>query len=94
MVAWIVIRRSHFAFLSGEPRSCHSSAHVIRTFCGNCGSPLTYQHDDSPETIDVTTVTLDSPERFPPTREIWIEHRLAWQTLNATIRHYPRGGAE
>ena len=66
----------------------------MRSFCGSCGTPLTYQHDDSPDTIDVTTATLDHPERFPPTREIWLEHRLAWETLNPMLVHYPRDSAD
>ncbi|MBA3507155.1 MAG: GFA family protein [Betaproteobacteria bacterium] len=92
-VAWVVVRRSDFAVVSGQPRCFRSSPHVTRTFCGNCGSPLTYRHDDNLDTIDVTTVTLDFPEQFPPTREIWIEHKLGWEALNETTRHYPRDSA-
>jgi hypothetical protein len=93
-VAWVVVRRSDFAYARGEPSSFRSSPPVVRSFCGSCGTPLTYQHDDSPDTIDVTTATLDHPERFPPTREIWLEHRLAWETLNPMLVHYARDSAD
>ncbi|TMH05076.1 MAG: GFA family protein, partial [Betaproteobacteria bacterium] len=76
------------------PVAFRSSPPVLRTFCGKCGTPLTYQHDDSLSTIDVTTSTLDSPERFAPTREIWIEHKLSWEALNGSLEHFPRGSAE
>jgi hypothetical protein len=66
----------------------------VRTFCGRCGTPLTYRHDSSPGTVDVTTVSLDDPDRFPPTREVWLEHKLAWEALNADLDHYPRSSAE
>jgi hypothetical protein len=46
------------------------------------------------DTIDVTTATLDHPEQFPPTREIWIEHKVPWATLNPSLRHYPRTSVE
>ena len=46
------------------------------------------------DTIDVTTATLDRPEQFPPTREIWIEHKVPWATLNPDLRHYPRTSGE
>lgn len=93
-VAWVVMRQTDFALISGEPRSFQSSPEVIRTFCPNCGTPLTYQRADSPDSIDVTTVTLDHAEQFAPSREIWIEHRLPWEALNEDLRHYPRSSRE
>ncbi len=93
-VAWFVLSCSDFTFVTGEPIRYRSSPPVVRSFCGKCGTPLTYQHDDSPDTIDVTTATLDLPEAFPPTREIWTEHMLAWEVLNEDLRHYPRGSSE
>jgi hypothetical protein len=93
-VAWTVFHRDDFAFVAGEPASFRSSPPVLRTFCPKCGTPLTYQHNDSLDTIDVTTATLDFPERFAPTREIWIEHRLPWEALNESLQHYRRSSAE
>ncbi len=93
-VAWIVVRYRDFEIVSGRPSGFRSSPPVVRTFCGACGAPLTYRHDDSLDTIDVTTATLDHPEQFPPTREIWIEHKIPWEALNPSLRHYPRGSAE
>jgi hypothetical protein len=87
-VAWIVVARGDFAFIANEPARYRSSMEVIRTFCRACGTPLTYQHDDSPDTIDITTATLDDPERFAPEREIWLDHRITWTTLNPALPHY------
>ncbi len=89
-VAWIVVNRGDFAFVAGDPVRFRSSPEVIRTFCGTCGTPLTYQHDDSPDTIDVTTATLDLPNAFPPTKEIWVEHKLAWVPLDERLPRYPQ----
>jgi hypothetical protein len=93
-VAWIVVRRSEFMIVSGEPVRFRSSMSVVRTFCGKCGTPLTYQNDDSPDTIDVTTATLDLPEAFPPTREIWLEHKLAWERANENLQQFPRSSSK
>jgi hypothetical protein len=93
-VAWIVVRREDFVFTAGTPVRFHSSPAVVRTFCGTCGTPLTYQHEASPDTIDVTTATLDAPEKFPPTREVWLSHRLAWEPLDEELRHFQRGSAD
>jgi hypothetical protein len=89
-VAWVVFRSADFAFLGDAPARFASSPGVERTFCRNCGTPLTYQRTDEPETIDVTTATLDTPEAFAPTREIWLEDRLSWERLNETLPHYAR----
>jgi len=93
-VAWIVVRALDFAFVAGLPVGYRSSQPVVRTFCGRCGTPLTYQHDDSPETIDITTATLDAPGRFAPTREIWLEHRIAWEPVIEALPHFPRSSRD
>ena len=92
-VAWIVVKRHDFDVIAGVPARFRSSPSVVRTFCGKCGTSLTYQHDESPDTIDVTTATLDAPEAFPPTREIWLEHRLAWVPLDEHLPHFQRSSS-
>jgi hypothetical protein len=88
-VGWIVFRADHVHFLQGHPASRHSSPQVVRSFCPRCGTPLTYRHDDDPGAIELTSATLDHPELFPPAREIWLEHRIAWEALNPNLPHHP-----
>jgi hypothetical protein len=84
-VAWITVALADFAFTAGKPVRFRSSPQVERTFCGACGTPLTYHHDEETGTIDVTTVSLDAPERFPPTKEIWLDHRIPWMATNPAL---------
>jgi len=88
-VAWVVVRSSELMFLAGTPTPFESSPGVLRTFCGRCGTSLTYQRDLESETIDVTTATLDSADAFAPTLEIWTAQKLAWESLNSRLRQYP-----
>jgi hypothetical protein len=74
----------------GAPASFRSSPGVERTFCGGCGTSLTYRRDDSPGSIDVHTATLNDPDAFPPTREIWLEDKIAWMAGNDRFTPYPR----
>lgn len=90
-VGWLTFARTKFVLLSGSLRSFSSSPGVTRTFCAECGTPLTYRSDENPETIDVTTVSLDDPARFPPTREVWLEYKLRWAAKHAALRHHERG---
>ena len=87
--AWITFRLSEFAFLSGEPTRFRSSASVVRTFCNQCGTSLTYQSDSSPDEIDITAATLEDPHLFVPTGEVWTTHRLSWTSLDPMLLHYP-----
>ena len=93
-VAWVTVRSADYAVVAGKPAAFRSSPPVVRTFCGTCGTQLTYRVDDSPDTIDVTTVTLDDPGRFAPTKEIWLEDKLDWESLNERLDHYSRTRAE
>jgi hypothetical protein len=87
-VAWFVVRRGDFALTRGQPQCFRSSPPVVRSFCGRCGTPIGYEHDDDPDAIELTTATLDAPERFAPTREIWLDHRLPWTPLDAALAHF------
>jgi len=82
IVPWISVDSAHFAFTKGRPTEYKSSPQVIRTFCGRCGTPLTYRHTSYQEKkIDVTTVSLDNPEAFPPMGHAWTSHKPRWLKL-------------
>ena len=78
VVAWVTYAADAFEFTRGQPGEFRSSAPVVRTFCAACGCPLTYRRDDAPATIDITTCSLDQPERFAPTHHSWLSHDLGW----------------
>lgn len=86
-VAWFVINRSQFALLAGETAKFQSSAAVTRGFCGECGTTLTYEHTDDLTVIEITTATLDRPELFKPTKEIWLSEKVSWATVNPALQH-------
>jgi hypothetical protein len=92
-VAWCVLRSRDFAIIAGEPSVFHSSPTVLRTFCGRCGTSLTYQRTTARDTIDITTATLDAPDEFAPAKEIWIEQKVSWESLNADLRPFPKSSA-
>lgn len=93
-VAWLTVDRAQFQFLAGSASINLSSRDVVRRFCGNCGTPLTYENGGSPNTIDITTASLDDPNASPPTMEVWLEHRLNWQIPNRDLGQFARGTDE
>ena len=78
VVAWVTVAAVSFQFTLGRPAEFRSSPKVTRSFCATCGSPLTYRRDDLPSEIDITTCSLDEPERFSPTHHSWLSDDLAW----------------
>ncbi|HEV7915267.1 MAG TPA: GFA family protein [Albitalea sp.] len=93
-VGWIAVGLDRYQLLQGHPATRHSSPHVVRSFCPRCGTPFGYRNDDAPELIELTTATLDHPEQFPPTREIWLEHRIAWEAVNPALAHHPHDSGD
>jgi hypothetical protein len=90
-VAWLTIDRAQFQFLAGSASIYQSSRDVVRRFCGHCGTPITYENSGSPNTIDITTATLDDPNVCPPSMEVWLEHRLNWQIANRELSQFEQG---
>lgn len=71
-----------FAYITGEPVRFHSSPGVTRTFCGRCGSPLTYEGARWPGETHVLIGTMDRPQDFVPTGNAFVEERLPWLHLS------------
>jgi len=70
-----------FAFTQGDPVEYRSSPPVIRSFCGRCGSQLTYRSDLEAGCIDIMTCSLDDPEVFAPTFHVWAAEKLKWDVI-------------
>lgn len=90
MVAWVTFPAGQFRFTKGSPASFSSSEPVRRTFCRDCGTPLTYEHASSAGYVDVTTGSLDAPERFPPTHHSWLSHDIAWVRFGDGLPTFPK----
>ncbi len=82
-VAWVSVTRGMVDFTAGEPSRYvyerEDGRTAERTFCGQCGTQLTYDAGRGHhESVDITTAALDDPEAFPPEGESWVEEKLSW----------------
>jgi catechol 2,3-dioxygenase-like lactoylglutathione lyase family enzyme len=93
-VAWVTFPTASFRFTHGEPGCFRSSPPVRRRFCAQCGTPLAYEHDAFPGGVDVTTASLDEPERCPPVDHTWTSERLAWWRPEPRWPEFPRSRSE
>jgi hypothetical protein len=80
-VAWITVKRADFRYDKGSPTKYHTETGAWRAFCSRCGTSLTYYHDDRPDELDITTASLDHPEAFAPTRDVFPDEKLPWVGL-------------
>jgi hypothetical protein len=63
-------------WVRGEPKRFRSSNKVTRGFCGDCGTPITYEPDGhAPE---IAIASLDHPGEVPPVIQVGLESRLPW----------------
>lgn len=71
-----------FVVETGDPARYSSSPGVTRSFCGRCGSPLTYASERWPGEIHIFVCTLDEPEALTPRAHVHVAERLSWLHTN------------
>jgi len=75
--ALVAAPRDALTFTRGTPALFHSSAHVARGFCRDCGTPLFYDYVEGGR-VNLTIGSLDEPARFPPATQMGLEARMPW----------------
>lgn len=93
-VTWFSVPRTGFRFIRGTPTAFRSSGKGTRRFCSRCGTQLTFEHDDSPDEIDITTCSLDDPERLPPKDHSYVNSRLTWVEPGDDLPEFPEARGE
>lgn len=80
VTSWVRVRSTSFALLHGELSRYRTDTGAWRTFCGTCGTSLTYQSDEQERegNLYVTLGSLDRPDLLPPTHHSYEDEMLAW----------------
>lgn len=90
-LTWLEFHPSSFRFVSGAPCRYESRPDVTRQFCGTCGTQLTYQHADEPDTINVTACSLDNVDTVSPEDHVWCSRTVPWVKLADGLPQYQVG---
>ena len=90
VVALAGYRRDQVTYTKGEPKVFESSPGVGRAFCGDCGTPLTWEGDGGEHgpLVEFLINTLDNPEDFAPACHIHHQERLPWLEIHDTLPRY------
>jgi hypothetical protein len=75
---WATVPLGSFAWLDGTPAVYESLPGCRRWSCPVCGSRLALHTALAPDTLDIAVCTLDRPDAYPPSRNIWVRSRLPW----------------
>ena len=82
VVAWTFFPSGTLRFVKGDPRLL-KHAERERTFCSDCGTPLSFFDPAIPGEFEVTTCSLDDPAHAPPPADHnWIIDALPWLKIN------------
>jgi len=92
-VTWFSVPRSQF-YMTGEPTRFRSSGQGTRSFCPRCGTQISFELQGAADEIDVSTCSLDEPERVPPADHTRTASRLAWVKLADGLPQFREGRQE
>ena len=93
-VAWFSVSASGFQYTADAPREHASSPGVMRTFCGACGTSLTYRHTDFPDQLDISIVSADSADQIWPKDHVHVSNRLTWDIIGDGRPQFSHGRAD
>jgi hypothetical protein len=81
MTTYIGVADGQWRWTQGVPRIYNSSPGVERSFCGNCGSPLSFRSRNMSDMMHFFVAALDAPEAFAPTLHASFAEKLLWLKL-------------
>jgi hypothetical protein len=74
-----------FSYTRGEPTYYRSSDIATRGFCRECGTPIVFRYDYSPDPA-IMLGCLDHPEDWPPNWEhSGIESKVPWYRISDNL---------
>lgn len=79
MVMYVMFEKEGVRFTRGQRKLYESSPGVKRSFCPDCGTPLTWEGEWGGKAVtEIHISTLDDPEQFRPDRHVFYGERLSW----------------
>ncbi|TPW28730.1 GFA family protein [Pararhizobium mangrovi] len=91
--AFVGFRAEDMRF-EGEAARTFREGPIERSFCGECGSPLSYRDDRLPGEIYVYLGVMDDPEAFPPTLHAFESQRLSFLHIADDLPRHDRFSIE
>lgn len=87
---WVGYRSERVELTRGEPTVYESSPGVRRSFCGTCGSPISFEDERLPRETYLPGGVFDDPEAFEPEAHDWVSRRLRWFDVPDGLPRYEK----
>ncbi|MDB6120135.1 MAG: glutathione-dependent formaldehyde-activating [Verrucomicrobiaceae bacterium] len=84
---WIFVPRKYFHLLAGELK-VHRYEGRERSFCSDCGSPVTFAESAFPDLVEVSAGTLDEAAKLVPRDNGWMQDHLPWVPVDAALPQF------
>ncbi len=81
MTTYIGVPDGHWRWTGEAPKTYHSSPGVERTFCGNCGSPMSFRSKSMSGVMHLYVASMEEPDKFEPKLHVAIEEKLPWLSI-------------
>ena len=86
-VVWAGFNSDQVVF-TGEPMRRRSSPNIIRSFCADCGTPMTYEDERLEGELYVHAGLFDEADRLVPDRHAYVTSKLFWLHLEDGLTEY------
>jgi hypothetical protein len=94
VATFVGVGRDQVTYTKGERRFYHPSKDVSRGFCGNCGTPLSYEAEKYPDELHLYLCTLDEPDNFVAQAHVFYSQRVKWFEIADDHPRYQRTSRE
>ena len=81
------VRKSDFKVVAGELK-VHAYEARERSFCGECGSPITFSDLTLTGLVEVSIGSLDQAAEIVPADYNWMEDRLPWVVVDPALPQF------
>lgn len=88
VATFVGVLSDQFRYTKGRPKDYGSSPGVTRSFCPDCGTPLTYQAEVYPNEVHIYVSTFDRPEDFSPQLHVFVAEALPWLHIEDDLPRY------
>lgn len=83
--AFVGVPLEAFEWTRGKPAAFQSSGDVLREFCQQCGTPLSYRHADNAH-VSITLGTFDEPGSIALTAQLGVESKQSQVDTLAALK--------
>jgi hypothetical protein len=84
---WVGYRQDQFHLTRGQPKSFSKTKGVVRTFCAECGTSISYLDEGLGDELYLTLGFLDRPAEFCPQAHAYWRMKLPWIELADELPH-------